>query len=99
MTTPLNQLKELAIRKHWKLRTIPGIRAFVHPDDEEILQAIDDSHYQQCIVHLPYDVLIQLHLSWYASTWNDTGSLLGEKAVAFAGRFHTKEWCIILGEI
>lgn len=100
--TPRDQLKLLAKSRGWTIRETRSARMLVsvpqNAIQKEILAAIDDSYFRNCVISLPFSKEMQLNLSWMADTWNDTGGLWPDKSVAFSGNNLGKRWAIILEE-
>jgi len=107
MTTPHDtdsrtQLKILAKERGWTIRETRSARISIFepnsPIQVEILEAINDSYFRNCVVSLPFSKELQLNLSWMADTWNECGSVLPNKSTAFSGNNVGKRWAIILEE-
>jgi hypothetical protein len=94
--SPWIQLRQLATQRKVKLRTIPGQRAMIHPDDIDIIEAVLKSHFENVIVFMPYAQGLQLHLSWSANIMEYTGNILGIDSMWFGGKHSGREWAIIL---
>lgn len=95
--TPKEQLVHYAKAKGIKLRESRSARAPIC--DPDLLAAVNDSYFRNCIVSLPYSRDYQLKLSWNADIWDPTDSILPDKSRMFSGVVQGKRYAIILEEI
>lgn len=94
MSTPKEILIEYAKSKGIIIRHTPSARAPI--TDPDLLRAVDDSYFRNCIVTLPYSRDLQLKLSWNADCWNPADGILPDNSRMFCGVNKGKRYAIVL---